>query len=505
MRTVWRAIHVIILLSAMLFALPAQAQWRRAESVNFVVYSTGSESRLRQRVELLEDFDRFLRLMTTVNAPPTPNKLHIYIVDGFEELRRLYPVSPNTAGYYIATPDGIAAFVDGRAEFGGNEILFHEYVHHFMMQYAPNAYPAWYVEGFAEYLQTVRLRPRQIDIGNYSEGRVYSITEGVWLPIDRVLFGDTRGLNAEQTSSFYAQSWLITHFFHSTPERQAALRRYLALSRQGDPAAALQASTGMEPAAFHDALRRYIRGGTISYRRMTREPPGPAEMTITALPRSAGDFILFEAGLRIGIPEDNREERLRQIRATAARHADDPFAMRVLAHAELLYGDAPAADRLLDRLIESSPGDAELLYLKGMRHLIVAENGDDWDEEAAHARRWFARAHEIDGNHYQTLFRYAQSMRGTRDFVSENTANILLLAHQLAPQVSTIRMNAAAMLMSRRNYAEAERMLRPLAADPHNSGLADAARQMREEAIARMSGATTRTPPSTDEADDKGD
>ncbi len=487
----------------MLFALPAQAQWRRAESANFIVYGTGSETQLRQRVELLEDFDRLLRTITTISAPPAPNKLHIYIVSGNDDLRALRPVSRSIAGFYIATPDGIAAFVDGRSEDGGNEILFHEYLHHFMMQYAPNAYPAWYVEGFAEYLQTTRFSPRRIDIGTYSEGRAYSITSGNWLPIERVLFGSTEGLNRQQSESYYALSWLIAHYFYSTPDRQAALRRYLADAREGDAAAALEAATGMAPAAFNDELRRYIRGGRISFRRMTREPPTPAQVAISSLPRSAGDMILHEAALRIGILDDARQAQLERIRAAAARHAQDAYAMRVLAHAELLHGDAAVADRLLEQLLAAAPDDAELLYLRGLRHLVAAENGDDWETDARQARIWFARAHQADENHFQTLFRYAQSMRGERGYVSENMENILLLAHQLAPQVSAITLNAAAMLMNRGALAEADAMLHPLAADPHDTSLAAAAQEMRQQ-VSRMREAGAR-PSGSDPAEADGE
>ena len=155
------------------------------------------------------------------------------------------------------------------------------------------------------------------------------------------------------------------------------------------------------------------------------------------------------------------------------------------------FGDAAAADRLLEPLMAAAPNDAELMYIKGLRHMTAAENGGDESESRA-ARNWFSRAHRADENHYQTLYRYAQSLRGQPGFVSENTANVMLLAHQLAPQVAEITMNAAMLLINRRQYAEAEALLRPLAADPHESGLAEAAQRMLEQARSR---ATPRAEP----------
>ena len=157
----------------------------------------------------------------------------------------------------------------------------------------------------------------------------------------------------------------------------------------------------------------------------------------------------------------------------------------MLAHAEALFGDGAVADRLLDPLIAVAPADAELLYIRGMRHLTAAEKAEDGESESRVARSWFTRAHRADENHYQTLYRYGQSLRGDREFLSENNANVMLLAHQLAPQVSEITMNAAMLLIGRRQYAEAEGLLRPLAADPHDTGLAEAARRLIEQAQAQ--------------------
>jgi tetratricopeptide (TPR) repeat protein len=204
---------------------------------------------------------------------------------------------------------------------------------------------------------------------------------------------------------------------------------------------------------------------------------------VTALPPAANDLILFEAALSIGLLDENRQPYLQRIRAAAARHPDDPLAMRVLAHAEALYGDGAAADRLLDRLLANAPTDAELLYLKGMRYLVAAESDNPPDGAAAAARTWLARARAADGSHYQILHRYVQSLRGEPGYVSDETRDMLLLANRLAPQVASITLNAASMLIAHRDYFEAIQLLAPLAANPHEPGSAQAARQLLAEAI----------------------
>jgi hypothetical protein len=479
----WRFLAALILIA---FGLsPARAEWRRAESANFIVYANASEATLRQRITRLEEFDRLLRIIVAVQAPAAANKLHVYYVSGNDELNMIHRLGPGVAGFYTASPDGVAAFVDGSVRMGDDEVLLHEYAHHFMLQYSANPYPAWYVEGFAEYFMTADFNPRAIDIGKASAGRVYSVAQGPWLPMERVLSGGSGNLSREQMAAYYAQSWLLTHYFYSTPERQAALGRLLIAARGGTPVAALRSATGLTPDALTAELRRYIRGGQISYRRMERTAPAPPTIAIAAMPRSAQDLILFEAALRVGIPAERRQAYLQQIRTAAARHPDDPLAMRVLAHAEALHGDGAAAERLLDRLLAATPNDAQLMYLKGMRFWAAAESDNPPANAARDARIWFTRAHRADGNHYQTLYRYAQSLRSEPNFVSENTSNVLMLAHQLAPQVHEITMNAAALMISRREWDQAAMLLRPLAVDPHDSGMARAARQMLAMAQAR--------------------
>lgn len=486
-----------LVILALFAAVPASAEWRRAESPNFIVYSDISEARLREHVLLLENFDRLLRLMTSAGREATTRtKLQIYIVENNRQLNVIRPVGSDAGGFYTGGADGIAAFVDERTIASSPEVLLHEYAHHFMLQYAPGAYPPWYIEGFAEYFMTARFRPNGvIEVGNFSRSRGLMLTSFAWLDTERVLFETASGLTDIGAGQYYAQSWLLVHYFFSDSARQAALTRYLrALAEGQDPQDALEPSIGMNAGQLHAALRAYARRG-IPYRRLT-PPPGAAtpSVTITSLPRSAEDLLLYQAALRVGISEENRATYLQRIRTAAARHEGDPYARRVLAHAELLYGDAAAAERLIEPLLAASPADAELLYLRGMRHFVDAQKDIDRTANLGRARLWFSRAHRADGNHFQSLFRYAQSFRDEPDYLSENNSNVLLLAHQLAPQVPEIRLAAAEVLLRRELYEEAEALLGPLAAAQHDPGLAAAGRQLLETARARGRPVTTETP-----------
>jgi hypothetical protein len=477
----------------LLGAAPALAEWRRAESPNFIVYSEASEAELRRQVTQLEDFDHLLRALTgTLRAPAPANKLDIYMVRGTNGLRIVSPgMSRSVGGFYTARPSGTAAFVDTTVSTGANpseggtlQVLFHEYAHHFMLQYFPTAYPGWYIEGFAEFMAYTRIDGAVIEYGGIGTGRAPWLTQLEWLDFDRMMFASER-LRNEQILQFYAQSWLTVHYLFRDPQRRAALGRYLTAYGNGETSPqAFETAFGMRPGRLQAEVQRYAGSGQIPVTRITRtSASSPPPITVARLPASAEDLLLLQAGLRIGVGREQEAAYLALIRREAGRHAADPFAQRVLAHAEAIYGDGAAPDRLLTALLAAAPADAELLYLRGLRHRTAARAGND-AEQARQAGLWFARAHRADRNHYPTLYAFSQVRRGTDAYESENNTNILLLAHQLAPQVAPITLDTAALLMNRGQFDQAQALLLPLTADPHSRRIAEAARGLLTKARA---------------------
>jgi hypothetical protein len=469
---------------------PAEAAWRRAEGANFVVYSQAGEQRLREQVALLEDYNGFVKLLTGIKDPPPPNKLNVFIVRGHAPLKAALPGIPDmVAGFYTASGNGIAAFIDDTAQGNdrGNEILFHEIAHHLMLQYRPTAYPPWYVEGFAEYMMTAQFEKARVDVGQPSPGRAYTLASMKWLPIDAVLFGAVPR-ERDAGALYYAEAWLLVHYLMRDPARKEKLIEYLRATGTGEePRAAFKRVFAMEPKQLQDELDRYAHR-SMTYSQFTRRAvPEPASVTISVLPPSADDLLLAKATMEIGLKEEaDRAALVARVRQAAAKYPDDAFARRVLAEAEALYGDGAAADRLLDALLASSPNDGELLYLKGMRLLVAARANESDDvlrsKQKKDASAWFARAHKAAPEHFQSLARYVESLSGTSAYNSDNSLNVLLLAHELAPQVTDLTMNAAVMLIRRGRYDEALGLLAPLASDAHNQGLAAAARALMSEA-----------------------
>jgi hypothetical protein len=484
-RRAWRLLAATLLIT--LFAVsPARAEWRRAESRSFIVYGTGSAAHLRARASQLEAFDGLLRAITGNRAGPPTAKLTVYLASNGTELRRVSRVGRWVAGFYTASSDAIVAVVNESGDSGEyrDDVLFHEYAHHFMLQYFPAAYPTWYAEGFAEYVMTARIEPDRIEYGNYNSARASWLADRQdWLPFNQILFANPAQLDG---SRFYAQSWLLVHYLLSDAGRQERFADYLRrLSRDEEPRAAFVAAFAMQPEALQRALDVYAR--RISYHRMDRAVRADAaEVAVTELPASANDLLLLEAALLVGVRERDRAEVLERIRRLALRH-NDPFARRVLARAEVLHGDGAVAERLLDELLAASPNDVDLLYLKGLRYLVAGRrDAAVRTEQFRRAQGLLARAHRANPNHVPTLYAYAESLSPRERFVTENTQNILLLANHLAPQVAAIRLSAAHMLLLRGDYAQAEALLLPLANSTHSQGAAERSKALLSLARARQ-------------------
>lgn len=489
-------------------ASAAQARWLRAETPHFVLYSDGPESNLRNFAADLEDFDALLRSAHGLDPTGRPaRKLDIYLVAGHDDLVRVSPDAPEyVAGFYRADLGDIYA-VAIRGERGsgdGRRFLFHEYVHHFMLQNFQASYPAWLTEGYAEYFGATRIEPDRIEVGAAPAGRARNLASLPWLPLQIVArFAPPSGSTKTAGMSgamYYAESWLLTHYMLSDPARKARLTDYLtAIAGGAEPVAALETALGMDLIAAEKMLKIYLRRTPgIRYPRAGRPQ---VDLVLTTLPPSADALLLENQRLKSGVPKADQPAFLQLIRERAARFPDDRLAQLTLARAEVTFGDRPAGEALLTRRIEADARDVDALWLMALSRLF-AGNADPSRRAALYAEAgpWLGKAFAIDPNRYQILYDFAQSRSRTPDYPSDNTLTVLLRAHELAPQVAPVTLAAARALMKRGRFDTAITLLTPLANSPHGGGRAAAATRLIAQAKKGQADAADPTP--DDEAPD---
>jgi tetratricopeptide (TPR) repeat protein len=464
-----RRLSACLVTSLLLFVQPAHARWLMAESTNFRIYSSSGERELRDVTQQLEDYDQLLRLVTKTTAPPSPNKLTIYLTRGLDQLRTAQNLPANALGAYEAQPGEIAAFAT-RIDQGGlaaSEVLFHEYAHHFMLQYHPAAYPLWYVEGFAEFMMTARFRDRTIDLGTFNAGRIGALRRYPWIPVEQLMEGDLSKLSPSEINVFYAESWLFVHYLFKGPLKPDAVDQYLqSFAFGGDPKAAFEKTFGMTYGQFDDVLRAYLTR-ELAFSSLTRKSAEqPAVIKVTSLPSSADDFLIGDALVRLGLSPAKGEVIRDTIRAAAARYPNDRLAQGALSRIELLYGDRAAGTAKIDRLLKRFPTDAELLYLRGLSELLTGrEKDNERVVRFAEAKRWFAQALNVDPSYVPALTCYAETY--SLDPLSNDTLTLLQKARALAPQVMMVSYDASVALMRAGRFDEARAILMAMHANPH--------------------------------------
>lgn len=483
----------VMVLAVLLAPMQALADWRRAESDHFVIYSDRSEASLREYVMMLEDFDALLRYRHPgLEEVVTPPKLEVYLIGDRAQLRRIWPtVADWTAGFYSASPAGIYA-VAMRNTAGsrdltiGDDFVLHEYVHHFMMQYHKAAYPAWLVEGYAEYYATVDLAPKKITIGNVNPGRAREITSPAWLGMDKVLAGRPSDLSTSDKGAFYAQSWLLTHYIMSDAGRRAKLNVYLGEWRKtGDSVAAWQTAFGEDPQQLRKSLDRY-RSKPLMGSVLTRKGPPEAAMTITRLSDGADDVLLEGLQLQRPVRKGDETALLERVRAVYVRRPADRYARIAAARAETRFGDRDAGEAILKTMIADDAKDQEALRVLAESYMARARAAPAERVKYFNAARpLLASVVQIAPDDYRAYMLSAQMRMGEPGPPSENTLNVLVRAVQLAPQVRDLRMMAA-VAFERTPGAEEEvrHLLEPLLGDPHGGALTTRAQAM----IARLDG-----------------
>lgn len=460
---------------------PAHAQWLRAESERFIVYSDGREPALHQFVQQLEVFDRVLRLNMGLDTDEPPfRKLPIYLTSDRLGVRKVSPgMSENVVGFYSATDEDIFAIaLNDATRSDARRTLFHEYAHHFMMQHFSAPYPPWFVEGFAEYFMTAEFRRDRVVLGGSSEGRAYWLLNEPWMPTADLLSARPLRPRVKYPQSFYPLSWLLTHWFLSEPARRPMLLAYLRdVGAGADSVEAMERATGMSLAQLRRALRGYQRLQLFAVDNNFPAVP----VTVTRLPRSADDLLLLNQRLKLGVPADQRAATAEEVRRAASRHGEDPLALLALGHAELHFGDVDVGRRTLGRLLEIDPNHVEAMQLLAQDHLAQAAKAETPEAQAeAHraARRLLAQAYAVDDANFSTMLLLSRLRTRAPDWPNENDVHTLEITFTLAPQLAEARFNLAEARIRTDRKDEAIALLAPLASNPHGGSASAAARTM---------------------------
>jgi len=473
-----------IFIAALAMLLPgmARADWFKVTSPHFTVYAEGKPDELKTYIAKLERYDGAMRILYGVpdTAVGSSSRVTIFVVRDAAKAVGM----DNILGVYMPRPGGPVAFaskddeedvrgisrmgIETSAPLTAQAVLFHEYAHHFMFTAWPDVpFPAWLAEGFAEYNgPSIIGKDGSVSIGappNYRAGGARSDE----MSAADLLRSDTAKLDFDEVQALYGRGWLLVHYLMADPDRQKELNVFLkALTAGTDPVKAGTAAFGdlhaldrkLNEHANARIMGKTIRGSAIKVGKIDIRPLTEAEDAVMpALLRS-----------KAGVSDKTAPDVAKLAERLAKPFPTDPAAQNELAEAEFDAKNYEAADAAAARALSADPKSLHATIYRGKAEMEIAKRDKVTDPGRWKAiRAWFGAANRLDTENAEPLDLFYQSYVAAGEAPTKNAEDGLLYAEVLAPFDSGLRLEAATVLLNRKQVPAARTVLQSLAANPH--------------------------------------
>lgn len=476
----------LLLLVALGTSSVAHAEWWRAETEHFIIYSEDRKDTTEKFSLELERFDNALRTLQGLPVRPEEpisdaNKVTIFRTGTTRDIAYIAGApGSGVAGFYIPRAGGAVAYTparedrrnassasniqrDSRTDLDPVSVLQHEYVHHFMLQTFPATYPDWYVEAFAELNATIALNPDgSFHIGNPPQYRAMQIYQYPDIPLNE-LFDQNHKRDYIDRIQFYGYGWLLAHYLSFEPKRQGQLAAYLkALGRGEDGLSAARQVFGDlgDLAKEVRAYKSRARGG--NFPGFDVKPANYAPPSVELRPLTDAEEAVMGQYMRSrrGVSRKEARDVAGDIQPKAERFADSLFAQLAAAEAFLdarRYAEAHAA---ADRALALDANSTEALILKGATAIEQGKQGDK--AQFAAARTPLRRAARLDPQDPRPFILYYQSFSKAGETPPADAIAGLESIFELAAADQEYRIMLARQLLIEGNGSEAKNVLAPI-------------------------------------------
>jgi predicted Zn-dependent protease len=167
------------------------------------------------------------------------------------------------------------------------------------------------------------------------------------------------------------------------------------------------------------------------------------------------------------------------VRSKAAAFPNDPYALYVLAQFENSAGNKAQAEAAADRLLAVQPSSVNGMVIKSilLSQEASAMTGSARVQEAEKARAFAVAANKADHDNPLTYVAFYQTYPAAGVLAPPDAVNALEIAVDKLPKNTNVRLMLVDELAKENRYAEAMFALSPIANDPHESPLRQAARE----------------------------
>lgn len=472
---------VVSLISNQVFA----DDWEKFETNNFIMYSNVREKVAVEYIKKLENFHYVLGDFYN-KKQEDHEKFVIYFVNTYSDLEKTYPkIDSNIAGYVKSCQEGITGFSLYQGDTIQNSenllkqkenasliITFHEYSHIFMAKNWGMNYPHWFIEGYAEYYGGTRMNDEKIMVGMPFINRYVALKNNIQIDYKDII-GETLKLKANDNkiTTFYSQSWLLTHYIMSSPELRKKAQDYFSARQNGeDKLKAFERVFGMDNKTLKVALEKYLNSEIKAIYLPLRKDID-SNVIIMKMPKSASQLLLYDAALETCPKKENWEKLLNNIRKKAQPLKDDDYAQNILAKAEIIIGDEEKAIDYYKNRISINDKDNEAWFRYGQAVYLTASHGKfkDANETALRlqeARNALLKAYSLNPLNATNLYYISLTAKDINN-PDDNSLNSAIGAYNIEPSVEEFAINAIVFLLAKENYDDAKYIIQDLASNPH--------------------------------------
>ncbi|MCP3978162.1 MAG: hypothetical protein GY716_02365 [bacterium] len=428
-----RRTRIAIALALLLAALPAGAAadkpprlpktkgWIECKSPHFTLVSSVSRSSTTRLASRLEKFRAALAQITKGFELDTRVPTHTFVFRNASSYRpyRLNADGSemNVSGYFLPRPYRNYITIDSSTPGRPMHVVYHEYFHA-VIEASIGDLPLWLNEGLAEYFSTFKSYPGSttVEAGHPIAQHLAHLSEQGGMPWFDVFNLDKRSPAYNEGSrqgSFYAQSWLIVHYLHSTDEGVKALGRYLTQLRSGsEEPEAFAAAFGKSPAKLGADAEKYLETGSRFIEWKLGEEAASPAVEVRELEPSE---VLYRLGELLA-QRGQRPAARRHLDAAEAAGWNGPTLDTARAAAAFYAEDPDAAEALLRAAIEAESASPEPYAILGevlLTRFVESADAMRYHEQTPapilESRALFGRALELDSEDYSSLVGIAQT------------------------------------------------------------------------------------------------
>jgi len=480
--------NVLLLVLFSIPSLAADAQWVEVRSDHFTVITDAGEKDGRRVIERFEQMRAAFGLLFGRTSINQPVPLTIVAFRSNKEFRQYCPIFQGKvvqlSGFFQQADDEDFIAVDMGQEENW-ETVFHEYAHVLLnSNFQPTA--PWFDEGFAEFLQSIKVSPGSIVVGQTIPEAALLMQGGTLhlLELFQVQHhSETYNVSGARRDMFYVESWLVVHYlFDNGRMPQASKYFHLANDEKVPVAQAVQGAFGVAPAEFERQILGYLRNGKVKVMSYTAKEKFAVTYTATERPLNPLETRAALADLHLH-SQDYVPVAIKEFEEVLKADPNQAEAQRGLGYAYLRSGDLDRAGGHFRAASKLGSKDARVYYYSA----VLLERSSPGAMSSPELAQDLRRAIELDPQYAD-----AYAMLGESLVISGKTAEgerSLRHAIELAPRDQLHRLNYGLALMNEQKIDDAEAILTAVAnsSDPAAAERAEQAlRQIHEFKAATM-------------------